>query len=207
MAVLSLVQVQDLTCERGGRRVFRHINFAVATGQAMTLEGPNGAGKTSVLRMLAGFLPPAAGEIRFQAHAGYEVTDAEERGRLVGWMGHHDGVKAQLTVAENAYFFAALYGARSDPISILDRVGIAWLADIPAQYLSAGQRRRLSMARLLLSDRPLWLMDEPLSSLDVAGRRLSAELIGEHCDDGGIAVIATHETLGLDATRFFIGTA
>ena len=207
MAVLSLVQVQDLTCERAGRRVFRHLNFAVATGQALTLEGPNGAGKTSALRMLAGFLPQVSGEIRFQAHAGYEVTDAEERGRLVGWMGHYDGVKAQLTVAENARFFAALHGSRVDPMTILDRVGIARLADVPAQYLSAGQRRRLSLARLILSNRPLWLMDEPLSSLDAAGRRLTAELIGEHCDDGGIAIIATHETLGVDATRFFIGTA
>ena len=199
--------MQDLTCERAGRRVFRHLNFAVATGQAMTLEGPNGAGKTSALRMLAGLLPQTSGEIRFQAGAGYDVTDAEERGRLVGWTGHNDGVKAQLSVIENARFFAALYGARIDPMTILDRVAIARLAQIPAQYLSAGQRRRLGLARLLLSNRPLWLMDEPLSSLDAAGRRLAAELIGEHCDDVGIAIIATHETLGLDATRFFIGTA
>src|SRR5579872_3337052 len=112
MAVLSVVEVQNLTCERAGRRVFRDISFAVATGQAMTLEGPNGAGKSSALRILAGLLPAASGEVRLQMSAGYSVTDAEERARLIGWMGHTDGVKAQLSVLENVEFFAALYGAR-----------------------------------------------------------------------------------------------
>ena len=207
MAVLSLVEVQDLACERGGRRIFRNLSFAVATGQAMTLEGPNGAGKTSALRILSGLLFSSAGEVRIHASAGYVITDPEERGHLTGWIGHHDGAKAQLTVIENARFFAALYAARMDLNPVLDRVGLSRLLDVPAQYLSAGQRKRLGLARLILSARPLWLLDEPLSSLDAAGRRLTAELIGEHCDDGGIAIIATHETLGLDATRFFLGTA
>jgi heme exporter protein A len=90
---------------------------------------------------------------------------------------------------------------------VLDHVGLKRISELPAQYLSAGQRKRLGLARLILSNRPLWLLDEPLSSLDAAGRRLAAQLIGEHCDDGGIAIIATHETLGLDATRFFLGSA
>src|SRR6266566_3136214 len=149
MAVLSLVEVQNLTCERGGRRIFKEISFAAAAGQVLTLEGPNGAGKSSALRILAGLLPQAAGEIRLQMSAGYAVTD---------------------------------------------HVGLKRLIGLPAQYLSAGQRRRLSLARLILSNRPLWLLDEPLSSLDAAGRRIAAELIGEHCDDGGIAIAATHET-------------
>jgi heme exporter protein A len=207
MAVLSLVEVQDLSCERGGRRIFRNLSFAVMTGQAMTLEGPNGAGKTSVLRIIAGLMGQAAGEVRIHAGAGYVVTDNEERGRLTGWIGHHDGAKGQLSVMENALFFAALYGARIDVKGVLDRVGLSRLQDVPAQYLSAGQRKRLGLARLILSARPLWLLDEPLSSLDASGRRLTAELIGEHCDDGGIAIVATHETLGLDATRFFLGNA
>ncbi len=205
MAVLSLVQVHELTCERAGRRVFRNVSFAAASGQVMTLEGPNGAGKSSALRILAGLLPQAAGEVRLQMSAGYAVTDADERARQVGWMGHSDGVKAQLTVSENAQFFADLYGARISVAGVLDHVGLKRLMAIPAQYLSAGQRRRLGLARLILSNRPLWLLDEPLSSLDAAGRRLAAELIGEHCDDGGIAIVATHETLGLDALRFFLG--
>lgn len=207
MAVVSLIDVQNLACERGGRRVFRNVNFAAATGQAVTLEGPNGAGKTSALRMLAGFISPAAGEIRVHMSAGYIIADDEERGRLIGWMGHQDGIKAQLSVIENARFFAALYGARMDLEGILDRVGLTRLIELPAQYLSAGQRRRLGLARLILSARPLWLLDEPLSSLDATGRRLVAELIGEHCDDGGVAIIATHETLGLDVTRYFLGAA
>ena len=205
MAVLSLVEVQNLTCERGGRRIFRDISFAAASGQVLTLEGPNGAGKSSALRILSGLLPAASGEIRMQMTAGYAVTDSEERGKLVGWVGHNDGVKAQLTVLENAKFFAALYGARIDVAGVLDHVGLKRLANLPAQYLSAGQRKRLGLARLILSNRPLWLLDEPLSSLDAAGRRVAAELIGEHCDDGGIAIVATHETLGLDATRYFLG--
>ncbi len=205
MAILSLVQVEDLTCERAGRRVFRNLNFAVATGQVMTLEGANGAGKSSALRIIAGLLPQASGAVRLQMSAGYDVTDSDERARLIGWMGHADGVKAQLTVEENALFFADLYGARINVAGVLDHVGLKRIAGIPAQYLSAGQRRRLGLARLILSNRPLWLLDEPLSSLDAAGRRLAAELIGEHCDDGGIAIVATHETLGLDAARFFLG--
>jgi len=205
MAILSLVQVENLTCERAGRRVFRNLSFAVASGQVMTLEGPNGAGKSSALRILAGLLPQATGEVRLQMSAGYAVTDSDERARLTGWMGHTDGVKAQLTVEENALFFADIYGSRINVAGVLDHVGLKRLAGIPAQYLSAGQRRRLGLARLILSDRPLWLLDEPLSSLDAAGRRVAAELIGDHCDDGGIAIVATHETLGLDATRFFLG--
>ena len=151
MAVLSLVEVQNLTCERGGRRIFRDISFAAATGQVLTLEGPNGAGKSSALRILAGLLPPAAGDVRMQMSAGYAVTDAEERGKLTGWIGHNDGVKAQLTVLENAKFFAALYGARIDVAGVLDHVGLKRLSDLPSQYLSAGQRKRLGLARLILS--------------------------------------------------------
>jgi heme exporter protein A len=207
MAVLSLVEVQNLTCERGGRRIFREISFAIATGQVLTLEGPNGSGKSSALRIIAGLLPQAAGEVRMQMSAGYAVTDSEERGRLTGWIGHTDGIKAQLTVIENAKFFAELYGARIDVMGVLDHVGLKRLSDLPSQYLSAGQRKRLGLARLMLCNRPLWLLDEPLSSLDAAGRRVAAQLIGEHCDDGGIAIVATHETLGLDATRFFLGNA
>ena len=207
MAVISLVEVQGLTCERGGRRVFRNISFAVSGGQVLTLEGPNGVGKSSCLRILAGFLPQAAGEVHVQMHAGYQISEPEERGRLCGWLGYSDGLKGQLSVVENARYFATLYGARIDLAGVLDRVGLARLSDLPAQYLSSGQRRRLGLARLMLSARPLWLMDEPLSSLDAAGRRFTAELIGEHCDDGGIAIVATHETLGLDVQRFFLGAA
>src|SRR5882672_4355171 len=120
MAVISLVEVEALTCERGGRRIFRNLSFAVSGGQVLTLEGPNGAGKTSALRILSGLLPQVSGEVNLHMGAGYVVTDHEERSRLVGWVGHYDGVKAQLSVMENAQFFAALHGARIDVAAVLD---------------------------------------------------------------------------------------
>ncbi len=170
----------------------------------MSLEGANGAGKTSALRVLAGLLGPAAGKVTLNLSSG-AVTDAEERGRFVGWFGHHDGVKNQMTVSENAAFAAALHGARESIAEILSRVGLGRVADLPGQYLSAGQRRRLALARLLLSRRPLWLLDEPLAALDSAGKALVAELIGAHCAHGGIVVAATHDPLGVDAKRLTMG--
>src|SRR5262245_37774588 len=112
MAVpISVVEVENLTCERGGRRIFRNLSFAVSGGQCLTLEGPNGVGKSSCLRIIAGFLPQAAGEVRVQMHAGYQVSDPEERSQLCGWVAYSDGVKAQLTVVENARYFAALFSS------------------------------------------------------------------------------------------------
>ena len=131
--------------------MFRGLNFSVAAGSLLTLEGPNGAGKTSALRMIAGLLPPAAGTIAFERLESVPITDGEERGRLSAWLGHADGLKAQLRVTENALFFAALAGAQEDVAAILSRVGLSRVLDLPAAYLSAGQKRRLGLARLLLS--------------------------------------------------------
>ena len=213
---LDGVEARNLTCERGGRIVFRNLDFEIARGHLLALEGPNGAGKTSALRMLAGLLAPAAGTIGF--HTGERViTDGEERGRLVGWIGHLDGIKAQLTVIENVRVYAGLYrakrgvrakhGARGErgESAALERVGLARLADLPSQYLSAGQRRRLALARLIVSARPLWLLDEPLAALDAAGKRLTAELITGHCAGGGIVIAATHEALNVEGARPSLG--
>jgi heme exporter protein A len=203
---LEAVEAEDLACVRGGRLVFRHVDFSATRGQAVSLEGPNGAGKTSALRMLAGLLPPADGVVRFR-YAGGEVTDGEERARYVGWLGHADGIKAQMSVLENAQFGAALFAATGNVEAALARVGLARLRDLPGQYLSAGQRRRLGLARLVLSARPLWLLDEPLAALDSAGRRLAAELIADHCAGGGIAIAATHDALGVSGPRIALGSA
>lgn len=204
---LDGVEARNLTCERGGRIVFRDLDFEIARGHLLALEGPNGAGKTSALRMLAGLLAPAAGTIGF--HTGERViTDGEERGRLVGWIGHLDGIKAQLTVIENVRVYAGLYRAKRGVRSVnaaLERVGLARLADLPSQYLSAGQRRRLALARLIVSARPLWLLDEPLAALDAAGKRLTAELITGHCAGGGIVIAATHEALNVEGARLSLG--
>jgi len=202
--LLDLLEVSGLACERGGRLVFRDLSFSLSRGQALSLEGANGAGKTSALRVLAGLLSPVAGTVTLNPSNG-PVTDAEERGRFVGWFGHHDGVKNQMTVAENAAFAAALYGAPDSVADILSRVGLSRVADLPGQYLSAGQRRRLALARLLLSRRPLWLLDEPLAALDTAGKALVAELIAAHCAGGGIVIAATHDALGVDARRLTMG--
>jgi heme exporter protein A len=197
------LSAENLTCIRGGRTLFRGLNFGVARGSALCIEGANGAGKTSLLRMLAGFLSPAEGTIHLRTEGG-EVADGEERGKFAGWLGHHDAVKAQMTVHETLVFFAGLYGAGGDIGNALEAVGLARLADLPGQYLSAGQKKRVALARLKLCGRALWLMDEPLASLDAAGKTIAAGLVSAHCADGGIAIVATHEPLGIDCARLVL---
>jgi heme exporter protein A len=194
---LFRLDVQNITGVRGGRMLFRGLSFAVTSGRALCVEGVNGAGKTSLLRMLAGFLAPASGSIRFGA-----TQDGEERGKFVGWLGHHDAVKPQMSVAETLAFFARLHGR--DGADALEAVGLARLAELPGQYLSAGQKKRVALARLKACGRPLWLMDEPLASLDIAGKSIAAGLVAAHCAGGGIAVIATHEPLGIDCDRLVL---
>lgn len=199
MTLRSLL-AENLSCIRGGRLVFRDVGFRVEAGQALSLEGPNGAGKSSLLRMIAGFLPPAAGLLLLQ-NGDAEISDNEERGNFIGWLGHHDAAKPQLTPRETLQFFAALYRITADVNAALDEVGLGKARDLPCQYLSAGQKKRLSLARLKLSNRPLWLLDEPLAALDTAGKSLAAQFISSHCAKGGIAIAATHEALGIDAAR------
>lgn len=190
------LEVADLTCVRGQRVLFRGLSFVLPAGKALALEGPNGAGKTSLLRMLAAFLKPASGTIRVRKD-GEELGDPEERGAVIGWLAHQDAVKPQMTVREQLAFHARLYGSLQDPAVMLAPFGLTAIADLPGQYLSAGQKRRLGLARLHLSARPLWLLDEPLAALDVAGKKLVADAITAHCAAGGLAVAATHEPLGI----------
>jgi heme exporter protein A len=198
---LESVEATNLACVRGGRRVFRDVGFRLARGEALVVEGPNGSGKTSLLRLIAGLLAPADGAISFSGDVS-RTTDPEERGKFVGWLGHHEGAKAQLTPREMLGFFAQLYGAAVKEIpALLELVGLSRAADLPCQYLSAGQRRRLALARLKLCGRPLWLLDEPLASLDADGKSLLLQLVQDHLAEGGIAVIATHDPLPLDAAR------
>ena len=197
---LRSILAENLSCIRGGRLVFRDVGFRVEAGQALSLEGPNGAGKSSLLRMIAGFLAPAAGAIRL-ASDGMEISDSEERGNFIGWLGHHDATKPQLTPRETLRFFAELYRASGDIDAALEEVGLSRARDLPCQYLSAGQKKRLSLARLKLSNRPLWLLDEPLAALDTAGKSLAAQFIRLHYASGGIAIVATHEALGIGGAR------
>ncbi len=196
------IDARDLACERGGRTVFENVGFSIARGGVLAIAGPNGAGKTSLLRIGAGLLREAAGSISLRTNTTV-VTDREERGRFCAWLGHQDGVKVALTIRENIQFWSKLYAADAPP-TLLDRVGLARLADAPAQYLSAGQRRRLALARIILCSRPLWLLDEPFAALDAAGRTLVADLVRDHCARGGIAMAATHEPLGLSEARLVL---
>jgi heme exporter protein A len=193
--MISSLTAEKLACVRGDKSLFEGLNFRVSAGQALAVEGANGAGKTSLLRMIAGFLTPASGRIVIKGAQG-ESDDAEERGKVIGWLGHLDGLKPQLTVIEQLNFFAHLYGKTANPV-LLEQVGLARQADLPCRYLSAGQRRRLALARLLASARPLWLLDEPFAALDASGQTQVAQLMARHCGEGGIIIAATHDPLGL----------
>jgi heme exporter protein A len=195
--IVSLT-AEKLACARGERRIFSGLDFQVAAGEVLVVEGANGAGKTSLLRLIAGFLTPASGSVTFHLEAG-AVRDGEERGHHVGWLGHQDGIKPQMNAGEQLEFFARLYGAKDAVAPVLERVGLARQREFPCRYLSAGQKKRLGLARLMLSGRPLWLLDEPFAALDSAGRALAADLMRGHCATGGIVVAATHDPLGLDA--------
>jgi heme exporter protein A len=202
-ALISL-DIEGLACIRGQRVLFRELSFSLAAGRALALQGPNGAGKTSLLRLIAGLLSPAAGTIRLRTD-GEAVSDAEERGKFVGWLGHHDAVKPQLCVREQLAFFARLYASGGDLDEAMETFGLKALAELPGQYLSAGQKRRLALARLQLCARPLWLLDEPLAALDTAGKALVAKTVAAHCAAGGTVVAATHETLGIACETLNLG--
>lgn len=181
---------ENLTCIRGDRMVFRGLNFALSGGGALMLRGPNGSGKSSLLRLCAGLLKPAEGRLVFGGAAVEE--DAEAHRARVQYVGHLDPLKPVFTVAENLRFAAALRGQASDIEAALACFGLAALADLPARYLSAGQRRRVNLARLAATPAPLWLLDEPTTALDDAAQDALVRLVAEHRARGGMAMVATH---------------
>lgn len=204
MAGLASLEIDNLACVRGGRLVFRGLGARVEGGGLLTVEGANGSGKTSLLRLIAGLSMPQQGTVRLRTNGGGEIVEPEGRARQIGWLGHQDGVKRQLTPLEQLQFFAEFYGGAGDEEAALARVGLSTVRHLPNQYLSAGQKKRLALARLQVSGRPLWLLDEPLAALDVEGKSLVADLIGAHCAAGGIAVAATHESLGIACERLHL---
>jgi heme exporter protein A len=182
---------------RGGRQVFAGLSFALAPGEILVLRGPNGSGKSSLLRLLAGFLPPAAGQIAW-AGEWVGLDPAAHRARL-HHVGHTDAVKSPLTARENLAFAAALSGAPASAAAAgLEGFDLMPLAEVPARYLSAGQRRRLALGRLLTVRRPLWLLDEPGVGLDAASRERLERALAEHRAGGGIAVLATHGDVAVE---------
>jgi heme exporter protein A len=186
----------DLGCVRGGRQVFRDLSFAVGAGEALLVTGPNAVGKSSLLRLVAGLVRPQEGQLELAGGDG-ELTIGEQ----AHYLGHQDALKPSLSVAENLAFWADfLGGGRAKGAAALAAVGLGALTHLPAVYLSAGQRRRLSLARLIVVERPIWLLDEPTSALDVAGQAMLAELMRAHLVRGGLILAATHGPIGLDRT-------
>ena len=185
-----------LSSVRGGRTLFADLSFGVAAGQALLVMGPNGAGKTTLLRTIAGLLHPAAGRVFMEGGAPDETLSEQ-----CHYVGHPNAIKTSLTVAENAAFWSRFLGNGGADQAALETFGLAALSDIPAGYLSAGQKRRLGLARLLLADRPLWLLDEPTSSLDQAGQETLTTAVNAHLTRGGMVVAATHMPLGFAKAR------
>lgn len=179
------LSVDNLSVTRGGIAVLEGLSFSVAAGKALILRGPNGIGKTTLLRSIAGLQPPLSGEI----------TAPEDS---IAYAAHSDGIKQVLTVRENLEFWAAVFGT-GDITPALRAFALEPLQSRPAGALSAGQKRRLGLARLLVSARPIWVLDEPTVSLDVNAVAMFADAIKAHLTTGGIALIATHIDLGLDA--------
>jgi heme exporter protein A len=179
----------------------------MSRGQVLSLEGANGSGKTSLLRLIAGLLPSSAGSVEFLTNEGI-IREPEERARMVAWLGHQDAVRPQFTPNESLAFFARYYGLRSGLAAAVEAAteaaGLARIANVPCQYLSAGQKKRLALARVKLSRRPLWLLDEPFASLDTAGKALVRDLITVHCGSGGTAIVATHEALEIESDRLVL---
>jgi heme exporter protein A len=188
-------------CVRGGREVFSGLDFEAVSGEAVAVVGRNGSGKTSLLRLIAGLLIPAGGTIVLDG-GDADMTLPEQ----CHYLGHRDALKPALSVAENLSFWADfLGGERFDEAESLAAVGLDHAADLPAAYLSAGQRRRLSLARLLTVRRPVWLLDEPATALDVTGQDMCGALMRDHLARGGLIIAATHAPLGIESRELRIG--
>ncbi len=182
------LHINGLTCGRGGMALVKGLTLSLPHGKGLLLRGANGAGKSTLLLTLAGMMSPMAGTIVLEGHD-------PDNGPVVHYCGHRNAVRPRLTVFQTLDFWAAANGRTGmDPMAALDRVGLGAQAKLDAGYLSAGQQRRLALARLLVSARPLWLLDEPSAALDAEGQALLDTLLADHLAANGLAVVATHET-------------
>jgi heme exporter protein A len=192
----------DIVCLRGERLLFAGLDFTLGAGEVLLLLGPNGSGKSSLLRLMAGLLPPLSGTLAWDDRP--IAADREAHRARLGFLGHLDAVKPSLSVREHLAWHAALGEAGRDRAALdaaLAELGLAHLAELPGRQLSAGQRRRLALARFLLRPASLWLLDEPTVGLDEDGVARFRGMIDRHCRAGGMAVIATHIALGLADSR------
>lgn len=190
-----------LGCQRAGRTVFEGLEFSLPAGRLLAVTGPNGAGKSSLLRIIAGLLRASAGTLALKG-ADPELGIGEQ----AHYLGHQDAMKPALTVGENLRFWMRMLGGSGDVQQALAATGLDSLAAIPAAYLSAGQKRRLSLARLVAVKRPLWLLDEPTAALDIQAQGMLQRLMLAHLRGGGLIVAATHAPLGVDASELALGS-
>jgi heme exporter protein A len=197
-----MLEAINLSCVRGTRRLFKDLNFSADSGELIELRGANGSGKTSLLRILSGLVAPALGEVRWQ---GKNIRSlGEEYSGAVAYLAHQNGVKDELTAIENLRIANGVAGnalSKQEAQAVLEQVGLSRQQHLPVRALSAGQRRRVALARLLSSTATLWILDEVLTSLDDTAVKLSGGFIGDHLSKGGIAIIATHQELNLSAER------
>ena len=190
---------ENLAGERGGEPVFSGVSFALADGAGLVVTGPNGSGKSTLLRIIAGLLPSATGTIRLEDP---DSPEAPEVASACHYLGHGNAMKTALSVEENLVFWQEFAGEQHLSVAeALDMIGLPQVASLPYGYLSTGQKRRVSIAKLLVSYRPIWLLDEPTAGLDRASEAQFAALVRAHLEDGGLAIAATHLPLGVDGLR------
>jgi heme exporter protein A len=200
--IIMRLSASQLTVERGGRTVFSNLSFELDAGGSLTVVGPNGAGKSTLLRALAGLLPLAGGTISRTPLSGGTLAEQAH------YIGHVDALKGLLTVAENLVFLAAMLDAGHGGMPVetaLAELGLSHAANLPVIYLSAGQKRRAALAKLLVVKRPVWLLDEPSTALDAASQARIAEIMAAHLAQGGMIVAATHAKLGLPGQELRLG--
>lgn len=195
-----MLQGSDLVCVRGDRRLFKNVNFTLGAGGLMQVGGPNGSGKTSLLRMLCGLSNPALGEIQWCGAPIQSLGD--EYYASMTYIGHLSGTKDDLTAIENLRISSALAGVEIDEPKAreaLQHMGLAGREHLPVKVLSQGQRRRVALARLLICQTTLWILDEPLSALDVSAVKLIQQLLERHLEQGGMVVMTTHQEIEITA--------
>lgn len=199
--MIARLTLQSLAVQRGERLLFEGLDLELNAGEAVVLVGPNGVGKTSLLRAVAGFIAPLSGEVRFAGPAG-EIEPAQARREDCHLIGHQDGLKSGRTAREELIFWALWTGAeRHAALAAAERLGVERALDLEVRKLSAGQKRRLALARLMAAKRSLWLLDEPIAPLDAAARALFGAMMAEHLAAGGLILAAAHDPLAVDARR------
>jgi len=203
--LITALTVESLAVQRGERLLFKGLDLSVAAGEAAALVGANGAGKTSLLRTVAGLLRPVAGRVWFSGEGG-ELESDEARRFGCHLVGHQDGLKGARSAREELVFQSGWTGGGAGAaLAAADRLGLTRLLDLPVRVLSAGQRRRVALARLIAAPRALWLLDEPLAPLDAASRALFGDVMAEHLGAGGLILAAVHDPLPIAARAVEVG--